>query len=59
MMKIADVIHALEQIAPPSLQEEYDNSGLITGNAHWNCSGVLCTLDASSHYIQGVEKNHR
>jgi dinuclear metal center YbgI/SA1388 family protein len=45
-MKIAEVITALETMAPVSLQEHYDNAGLITGNADWECTGVLCTLDA-------------
>ena len=45
-MKIAEIITTLEGIAPVSLQEHYDNAGLITGNAGWECTGVLCTLDA-------------
>jgi putative NIF3 family GTP cyclohydrolase 1 type 2 len=51
-MKIVDIIHGLEQIAPPSLQEDYDNAGLITGDTQWNCSGVLCTLDATEEVIE-------
>lgn len=51
-MKIADVINALEQLAPPSLQEGYDNAGLITGNASLSCNGILCTLDATEEIIE-------
>lgn len=45
-MQIGEVIHFLEGIAPAALQEKYDNAGLLTGNAHWQCTGVLCCLDA-------------
>ena len=51
-MKIAEIIQALEAIAPPVLQEHYDNAGLITGNADWICTGVLCTLDATEIIIE-------
>src|SRR4051812_34207696 len=51
-MKIADVINALEQFAPPSLQEDYDNAGLITGKSSWDCTGILCTLDATEEIIE-------
>ena len=51
-MKIAEIIYALEQIAPPSLQEDYDNAGLITGNSSWDCTGILCTLDATEEIIE-------
>jgi dinuclear metal center YbgI/SA1388 family protein len=57
-MQIADIIACLEAIAPPSLQESYDNAGLITGNAGWNCTGVLCTLDATEEVIQeAIQRN--
>src|SRR6267154_436012 len=51
-MKIAEIISLLETIAPLSLQESYDNAGLLTGNADWECTGVLCTLDAVEEVIQ-------
>jgi dinuclear metal center YbgI/SA1388 family protein len=44
-MKIQDVINELELLASPSLQESYDNVGLLTGNAQWQCTGVVCCLD--------------
>ncbi len=50
-MKIFDIIQALEAKAPPSLQESYDNAGLLTGDAGWECSGVLCSLDATEDVI--------
>ena len=50
-MKIAEVIATLESLAPPSLQESYDNAGLITGSPDWTCSGILCSLDATEDVI--------
>ncbi len=50
-MKIADIIHVLEKAAPPSLQETYDNAGLITGDAGWQCTGIICTLDATEAVV--------
>lgn len=51
-MKIAAIISCLESIAPSSYQEEYDNSGLLTGNPDWECRGILCTLDATEEVIE-------
>ena len=50
-MKIKDIIKYLEQVAPPSLQESYDDAGLLTGSADWNCTGVLCTLDSTEAIV--------
>jgi dinuclear metal center YbgI/SA1388 family protein len=57
-MKIKDVISLLEDIAPPQLQESYDNAGLITGSPAWDCKGILVTLDAIEAVVrEAVEKN--
>lgn len=51
-MKIAEIISFLETEAPPSLQEQYDNAGLITGDASWECTGIICSLDAIEDVVQ-------
>jgi dinuclear metal center YbgI/SA1388 family protein len=51
-MKIAEIISVLENTAPLSLQETYDNAGLLTGMHQWECSGVLCTLDATEEVVK-------
>jgi dinuclear metal center YbgI/SA1388 family protein len=57
-MKILDVIRLLEQTAPPTLQEGYDNAGLLTGSPVWDCTGVLCTLDATEAVVlEAKQKN--
>ncbi|HEY0272665.1 MAG TPA: Nif3-like dinuclear metal center hexameric protein [Chitinophaga sp.] len=56
-MKISEIIHALAAFAPPSLQEGYDNAGLIFGNADWELTNVLLTLDATEAVIlEAIEK---
>lgn len=56
-MKINDIISFLESQAHPSLQEQYDNAGLITGNAAWECTGIICSLDATEEVVkEAIEK---
>jgi dinuclear metal center YbgI/SA1388 family protein len=50
-MNIQEVIAHLENIAPPSLQEGYDNAGLITGDSNRLCTGVIICLDSTSEVI--------
>jgi dinuclear metal center YbgI/SA1388 family protein len=50
-MKLQEIITVLEQIAPPTLQESYDNSGLLTGNGHFEVKGVLLCLDMTEEVI--------
>jgi dinuclear metal center YbgI/SA1388 family protein len=45
-MKLSDLITSLEELAPPSYQESYDNSGLITGNPEMEITGALICLDS-------------
>jgi dinuclear metal center YbgI/SA1388 family protein len=51
-MKIADVIAEVERFAAPELAEDYDNGGLITGMADWDCTGVLCSLDVTMEVVE-------
>jgi dinuclear metal center YbgI/SA1388 family protein len=56
-MTIGEIINMLETVAPPSLQESYDNSGLLTGRRSADCSGVLISLDVTDTVLQeAVEK---
>ncbi|HET9745534.1 MAG TPA: Nif3-like dinuclear metal center hexameric protein [Chitinophagaceae bacterium] len=57
-MKIKDVVATLESLAPPSLQESYDNAGLITGDENAECNGILVSLDATEAVIdEAIKKN--
>ena len=57
-MKIKDITNYLESFAPLSLQESYDNSGLITGNPNDDVTNVLITLDTIEEIIdEAINKN--
>jgi dinuclear metal center YbgI/SA1388 family protein len=45
-MKIKEIIESIEEFAPLSYQESYDNAGLIVGDKNQNCTGVLLCLDS-------------
>ncbi len=51
-MKIAEIIQTLEDFAPISYQESYDNAGLIIGDKMTDCTGVLICLDSVEEVIQ-------
>lgn len=51
-MKIKDITNVLEQWAPRSYQEGYDNSGLIIGDAGAEVSQVLISLDVTEEVIE-------
>jgi dinuclear metal center YbgI/SA1388 family protein len=56
-MKISEVISFLENLAHPSLQENYDNAGLVIGQPNWECNGIICSLDATEEVIhEAIEK---
>src|SRR4051812_37727420 len=52
IMKIAGIISFLESVAPPWLQEHYDNAGLITGAKDLECKGLVCSLDATEEVVK-------
>ena len=56
-MKIKNVIDFLNEIAPPSLQEGYDNSGLLVGDASRTCTGVITCLDSTEEVIDEAIEN--
>jgi dinuclear metal center YbgI/SA1388 family protein len=57
-MQIKQIISFLETLAPPALQESYDNAQLLTGNNEVKCTGVLCTLDATEEVVYEAIKNN-
>ncbi len=50
-MKIAEIIQTIENFAPISYQESYDNAGLLIGDILADCTGVLICLDAIEDVI--------
>ena len=56
-MRIQDITSFLETIAPSYLQENYDNAGLLIGNANWDCTGIIVSLDATEEVLlEAIEK---
>jgi dinuclear metal center YbgI/SA1388 family protein len=55
-MKIKEFIKYLETIAPLSLQENYDNCGLLIGNSETECVGILTSLDVTEAVIEEALK---
>ncbi len=50
-MLISHIVSALENFAPPALQEDYDNTGLILGNSSNECTGVMVTVDMTEAVV--------
>ena len=51
-MQIQDIIRVLEAVAPPQLQESYDNSGLLVGDPESALTGVLFCLDSTEAVVE-------
>jgi dinuclear metal center YbgI/SA1388 family protein len=51
-MKIKEITQFLESIAPLTLQESYDNAGLIVGNKESECSGIITSLDVTEEVVK-------
>ncbi|MBX6380359.1 MAG: Nif3-like dinuclear metal center hexameric protein [Thermoflavifilum aggregans] len=51
-MQINEIIQYLEEIAPLSYQESYDNAGLLVGNPDQPLQGMLITLDITEAVVQ-------
>ena len=49
---IQQIVEALEQVAPLSLQESYDNCGLIVGDPALPCTGALLTVDVTPEIVE-------
>jgi dinuclear metal center YbgI/SA1388 family protein len=50
-MKIKDIANSLQAWAPLSLQENYDNSGLIVGDPNQTVKGITVSLDVTEKVI--------
>jgi len=46
-MTVREITSILESFAPLAFQEDYDNSGLIVGNANMEVKGILLTIDVT------------
>ena len=57
-MRIQKIIDVIEEWAPPVYAEDFDNVGLIIGDAHRECKGVLVTHDTLENVVdECINKN--
>lgn len=52
MIKVGNIIEAIEEFAPLSLQEDYDNSGLNIGSGYKPVRSAIITLDVTEGVIE-------
>ncbi|SFV33547.1 Nif3-like dinuclear metal center hexameric protein [Thermoflavifilum thermophilum] len=57
-MQINEIIQYLEEIAPLSYQESYDNAGLQVGNPGQPLQGILLTLDITETVVKEAIQKH-
>jgi dinuclear metal center YbgI/SA1388 family protein len=56
-MKLLEMMQCIENFAPLSLQEDYDNAGLITGSPDWEVKNILLSIDVTEDVIlEAIEK---
>jgi dinuclear metal center YbgI/SA1388 family protein len=51
-MTVKSICEIIEEVAPLSLQENYDNSGLLVGDSLMEVSGVLVCIDITEEVIK-------
>ncbi|GAL74474.1 hypothetical protein JCM19275_3329 [Nonlabens ulvanivorans] len=57
-MKIQEVLSYIEQLAPRHYAEDFDNTGLLTGDSNTEIKGVLVTLDCLENVVdEAISKN--
>jgi len=57
-MKVTDILNILEEMAPLAYAEDFDNAGLLTGDANTAVTGVLVCHDALETVIdEAIAKN--
>ena len=57
-MKISNVISFLESRVPRSMQEAYDNCGLLVGDREQAITGVLIALDCTPEIVEEAERTN-
>ena len=52
IMKVADIIKVIEQFAPLTLAESYDNCGLMVGDANASITKLLLCVDVTPEIVE-------
>lgn len=53
---VSDVVKVIEEYAPPCLQQEYDNSGLMVGHYGDKATGALLCVDVTDAIMDEAEE---
>lgn len=56
MLKVKDIAKAIEEFAPLSLRESWDNPGLQVGDPEMDITGILLCLDVTEEILQEALK---
>lgn len=56
MLRIKEIVNYFETVAPPVLQESYDNAGLIVGDPEVEISSALVTIDVTEDVVDEAIK---
>ena len=57
-MNVKSICELIEEVAPLSLQESYDNAGLLIGNRQMEINSVLVSIDITEEVIdEAIRKN--
>ena len=56
MPKVKDICKVIEDFAPRSLQESYDNAGLQVGDPEMDVSAALLCLDVTEDIMKEAKK---
>ncbi|WP_423237129.1 Nif3-like dinuclear metal center hexameric protein [Clostridium vincentii] len=57
-MNVRDIIREMEILAPPFLQESYDNVGLMVGTEEKKVEKILLALDCTKDVIEEAKENN-
>ena len=57
-MKLKEITNYLDEIVPLSLQESYDNSGLLIGNKNMEITSTLTCLDCTEDVLEEAISNN-
>lgn len=57
-MKVKEIVRLLEELSPLAYAEDFDNTGLLVGDAESEVTGILVTLDTLEDVVEeAIEKN--
>ena len=58
MITVHDIASTIEEFAPKSIQESYDNAGLQIGNPTMVVKGIMICLDVTEEILsEAIQKN--